>query len=219
MFGWVNLNNDRGIVKDNQYLYLNWRFFSQVLALGWSHIYHCSLCRSDCHQMGRQGDFLFIPFFFLSNCHFNPEQVCQARLTVVDHSLAQQYPPPPQVSLCPPYSISFLTIFLLQHLTIFPFWLSGRRLWADGRWQRNYDGLPGFNSWWLFITYYAKCFLTEISPMKLSVWTIFFLSASYEGSYWIFWIVMLWCIYTNSNTFSIVVISWLNIIGLCSTIF
>ena len=59
MFGWVNLNNDRGIVKDNQYLYLNWLFCSQVLALGWSHIHHCSLCRSDCHQMGRQGDFLF----------------------------------------------------------------------------------------------------------------------------------------------------------------
>ena len=45
--------------------------------------------------------------------------------------------------------------------------------------------------------------------MKLSVWSrriIFFLSASYEGSYWICWIVMLWCIYTNSNKFLIIVI-------------
>ena len=34
----------------------------------------------------------------------------------------------------------------------------------------------------------------------------FFLSASYEGSYWICWIVMLWCIYTSSNKFLIIVI-------------
>ena len=47
----------------------------------------------------------------------------------------------------------------------------------------------------------------------------FLLSASYEGSYWICWIVMLWCIHTNCNNFLIVVISWLNSIGLCSTIF
>ena len=175
--------------------------------------------------MGRQGDFLFIPFFFFSNCHFNPEQVCQARLTVVDHSLAQQYPPPPQVSLCPLYSISFLTIFLLQHLTIFPFWLyqgGDFELMEDGNGtMMDYQVLTVDD--YLLIKQIAFSLTEEnicwswffCHEIVCTMDLFFLLSASYEGSYWICWIVMLWCIHTNCNNFLTVVISWLNNIGLC----
>ena len=192
---------------------LNWLFCSQVLALGRSYIHHRSLRRSDCHQMGRQGDFLFIPFYF-----------CQIVISILNRfvKLASQWS-----------TTRWLNNILLRHKWVYsllisfhfwPFsfsniwsfsqlWLSGRRLWANGRWKRNYDGLPGFNSWWLFITQ-AKCFLTDWGKHMLIlffcheiVWSrriIFFLSASYEGSFWICWIVMLWC--TNSNKFLIIVI-------------